>query len=275
MELIETFIKGKRPDQERCEDGFFFSPDFAAVIDGCTTRSGLEYGGKSPGRLAMETVKDALSKMPRDISCLDALKMLDKAIADFYETEGMLCSAEKNPALRIACYVAIYSDERHEAWCLGDCGALVGDTFYATHKKVDILHAEYRSYLIRSMLLDGASEEELLCRQGKIRKLCDSVSCLQKKFQNSDDSEYGYSVLDGFLRILPSSLVVVSVPKGESIALATDGYMEVFPSLEQTEKRHTEILAEDPLCYRIHKSVKGVEEGNCSFDDRTYLRIMT
>ena len=56
MQIIEQYIKGKRPDQRFCEDGWVVTPHFAAVIDGSTSK----IAGRQGGLLAMQLVKEAL-----------------------------------------------------------------------------------------------------------------------------------------------------------------------------------------------------------------------
>ena len=49
------------------------------------------------------------------------------------------------------------------------------------------------------------------------------------------------------------------------------GYLCVDGNKRLTALR--DILEKDPLCIRLYKSTKGIKKGNCSFDDRAYLRI--
>ena len=58
-----------------------------------------------------------------------------------------------------------------------------------------------------------------------------------------------------------------------TIILASDGYPEVFNTLQESEDYLDYILKNDPLCYRIFKSTKGLKKGNLSFDDRAYVKI--
>lgn len=41
MKIIESFIRGKNPDQSLCEDGIFIGAKIAAVIDGVTSKGSL------------------------------------------------------------------------------------------------------------------------------------------------------------------------------------------------------------------------------------------
>ena len=35
-----------------------------------------------------------------------------------------------------------------------------------------------------------------------------------------------------------------------------------------------DLLEQDPMCFRLYPSTKGVKPGNVSFDDRAYCRIL-
>ena len=84
---------------------------------------------------------------------------------------------------------------------------------------------------------------------------------------------YKVRVLDGFFEDM-SSIKIIDVPdNAQEIVLASDGYPELLPTLEESERALKEILAEDPLFILRHKSTKGLQKGNNSFDDRAYIRF--
>lgn len=68
METIESYICGKWNDNLRCEDGFTVTADYAAVVDGSTSKlrpdEKAPYPDRSAGRMAMETVLDAVRHLP-------------------------------------------------------------------------------------------------------------------------------------------------------------------------------------------------------------------
>jgi glycerophosphoryl diester phosphodiesterase len=60
----------------------------------------------------------------------------------------------------------------------------------------------------------------------------------------------------------------------KEVILASDGYPDLYPTLQETERNLREIIAQDPMLVGVrHRSTKGVLKGAESFDDRTYLRI--
>jgi glycerophosphoryl diester phosphodiesterase len=58
---------------------------------------------------------------------------------------------------------------------------------------------------------------------------------------------------------------------GDRIILASDGYPELFDTLEETERYLFQMLTKDPLCIHELRGTKGVRPGNQSFDDRSYI----
>lgn len=274
MKLIEKFCRGKRQDQELNEDAVFISEDLVAVLDGCTSRSTLVYEGRTPGRLGVDLAISVLERS-RASTLQDILLDIDSSLKGYYEEKGFLKEAEADPSIRISLYIALYSRSQASLLVLGDTSALVGGRLYTHHKKIDVLHEDYRAMLIRSLLQEGLEEEEIRRREKELRDECGAVYRYQKKFQNSQDEEYGYSVLDGFLNLRKDSYHLVEVPPGSEVILASDGYPEVLSTLEETEKKLSSLLLEDPLCYRRIRSVKGIEIGNESYDDRSYIRFIS
>jgi hypothetical protein len=83
---------------------------------------------------------------------------------------------------------------------------------------------------------------------------------------------YGYAAVDG--RPVPPSLVVVrEVPEGE-LVIASDGYPVIEPSLAESEATLARRLEQDPWCVAELQGTKGVLDGQVSFDDRAYLRLL-
>jgi glycerophosphoryl diester phosphodiesterase len=58
------------------------------------------------------------------------------------------------------------------------------------------------------------------------------------------------------------------------VILASDGYPELFDTLQETEEHLQKIIQEDPLCYKLQSLTKAVYPGQCSYDDRSYIRFV-
>lgn len=55
--------------------------------------------------------------------------------------------------------------------------------------------------------------------------------------------------------------------------LASDGYPKLMPTLNESEAELQRLLEEDPLCIYENIATKGLNEGQTSFDDRSYIRF--
>lgn len=270
MKLIETFIKGKA-GEHKCEDGYVVSPDFVAVVDGVTSKSDFLYEGKTTGKLAEELVCAAVSKLPREATLEQALNAFNREINAFYERVPFPYDRSE---LGLQAVCALYSDHFREVWLIGDCQAMVDGTPYVNAKRSDEVLSEMRS-LVLSILLRGESgSPPSETPQKTARAVIEPWILRANCFANSEGSEYSYAVLNG--QPLPLSLVCIIPLDGgpHEIVLATDGYPELRRDLRASEERLRQVIDDDPACYRLYRSTKGVAKSNCSFDDRTYIRFL-
>ena len=87
-----------------------------------------------------------------------------------------------------------------------------------------------------------------------------------------EGQRFAFPVFDGF-PIQMKQVNVFPVGNADEIILSSDGYPHLYSTLHESECYLADILEKDPLCMRLYKSTKGVKKGNCSFDDRAYLKI--
>lgn len=273
MKVIERFEQAKDGTVKSSEDAIVVTDSFAAVIDGCSCRSGITYDGKSPGKVCSEIVSNAIRSLNPNASAKEAIHYLDDNVREWYRRRGIYDFVKDNPQARCSCYLAIYSVVNREVWVLGDCQALVSGHLITSNKLIDDLHSQFRSFIIRAKMLQGMGEKELLKKQSELRTIAKVISDYQPYFQNTDEALFGYSCIDGFYRD-GNMLLVEKIPfSTNELVLATDGYPKLYSSLMETEDVLSGILKRDPLCYKENMSVKGVMPKNASFDDRSYLRI--
>lgn len=264
MKIIEQLNIGKR-EGTPCEDGWIVTDDFAAVVDGSTAKIKLAPGQESPGHLAMRLVCAAIQSLPAEVTKEDAAVILTQAIANNHTYDAV--------GYRPTCSAVIYSNARKEVWFIGDCqGRWLGKT-YKFEKLVDKVLIDIRCRVIRYYLSHGYTVEDIK-KNDKGRAFIYDAMCEQLHFQNDPNRKnpYAYPVIDG-QEIDPAKIKCFSVADVHEIILSSDGYPELFDTLEATEKRLEEILAKDPLCINENPASKCLIEGNRSFDDRTYLRF--
>jgi hypothetical protein len=272
LEVIEQYFNSKTGDLADCEDAIFFNENFAAVIDGVTSKSARRWDGKTSGQVAARLVLETLPRLAPDVAAPHAFDLLNQAFRALYTKLGLTAELEKNPVERCAACVLIYSRYYRQLWSVGDCQALVAGRVISQSKVSDNLLANVRAFYLETELLLGKTVEEL--RENDTgRDFIFPLLQRERLFQNNTASpEYSSWVVDGFLD--PARVRVIDVPpQAGVIVLASDGYPALLPTLDQSEKRLAEILARDPLLFREFKATKGLKKGQVSFDDRSYLRL--
>jgi glycerophosphoryl diester phosphodiesterase len=274
--VIEQFLQGKRPNPAQGEDGIVCAATMCAVIDGGTNGEIVFPDGRTPGRVARDVLITAVSDLSPDVEAREAIRTLDQALYDWYRQQGMLDQARHRPGHRVSASAVILSAVHRQIWMIGDCQALVDQTFHTHTKTVDDLLSAVRAFVNEASLRAGKTQEELL-REDPGRQTIEVLIRLQRYFQNASNREggspYDYHVLDGFLPT-DASIKIVELPdEAVDIVLTSDGYPRVYPTLAESETFLQELLEQDPLMTSLFVSTKGVVPGNFSFDDRAYLHV--
>jgi hypothetical protein len=264
IELKEKFICGKKGVPELCEDMLVLTDCFVAVIDGVTSKSDRLYDGKSGGRYGAELVAQTIKTLDGDTDCMEALKLIDKAISDQYG--GELPPSDK----RIQACAIIYSISKKQIWCYGDCELMINGIYYDHVKLIDTVTSSLRAFVIECYLKEGG-DPALLSENDVGREAIMPFLKKQAFFANVDGT-FGYPVLDGS-GINESMVRLYSVSDGDEIILASDGYPRLCPTLAESEKALFDILEGDPLAIKENMQTKMMKKGDLSFDDRAYIRF--
>ena len=102
------------------------------------------------------------------------------------------------------------------------------------------------------------------------------LNLVQHHFANLPERHpLAYGVLNG--HPVPEHLGEV-VPLGREvreIAMSTDGYPRLLPTLEATERYLADDLEADPLRIGRHRGFTALRPGMLSYDDRAYVRLAT
>lgn len=271
--IEESFLKGKK-NPETNEDGIIITPYFAAVIDGATSKSDFSLDGKTSGRLAMELVLEAIRDFPKDIDAEEAIRRITEKIDSFYVKHNLLDELREQSSKRFTANGVIYSHVRGEVWQIGDCQCIIGNLYSSNGKEIDAIMANARAVVNEVALLDGNAMRDLEEHDpGRdfIYPFLHAQAILQN---NSNKSQrYSFPVFDGF-PVNMEQVNIFPINKHKEIILASDGYPHLFSTLKESECYLMNILENDPMCMRLYKSTKGLKRGNCSFDDRAYLKIL-
>ena len=268
----ECFLKGKKSPQTN-EDGIIVTPYFAAVIDGATAKSTFTYEGKKTGRLAMELALEAIRDFPKDIDAAEAIGRITEKIHDFYVEHNLLDELKAEPGKRFTANGVIYSYARNEVWQVGDCQCIIGNLYSSNEKEIDAIMANARAVVNEVALLDGATMKDLESHDPG-REFIYPFLQKQAVLQNCPvkGQRFAFPVFDGF-PVQMEQVNIFQVGDAEEVVLSSDGYPHLYSTLHESECYLADILEKDPLCIRLYKSTKGIKKGNCSFDDRAYLRI--
>lgn len=268
VDIKESLCVSKSGRKCDNEDLLVMTPAFIAVVDGTTDKTGGRFDGKTGGQLAAEIIRHVLENedsLAGEDGCFVASRIQSalQSYAEVHKTE--------EHDIHLSASAAIYSVALQQVWLVGDCQFMIDGKLYTNHKKVDVVLSEARSLAIHMLLKSGVTEQELI-HDDISRQFIMPWLKTQHVLENSDD-EYGYQVFSN--KGLITDVTSVDVPVGSHVVLATDGYPELMPTLAESESILEKIRREDPLCYRLYKSTKGVREGNAHFDDRTYISFIT
>jgi hypothetical protein len=258
MNIIESFTAGKTGDDARNEDVLVVTPHFISVIDGVTSKQAKPIDGVSAGRYAALMVAESIAAMPPGLTALDAFK---KITTDFAQKIDVPDTAE-GPAAS----VAIYSVAQREIWRVGDGPFMLDGIEHVFEKDIDRINAEFRALAIATAFARGETPDDDFGR----RAIAEALAT-QHHFANRA-IPYGYGVVNG--HAIPETFIeIFDASKAHEIILASDGYLKLFPTLQQSEDHLFKALRDDPMLYRQYKQTKGFYSGNISFDDRTYIRF--
>ena len=264
MEIIESSCIPKRLSDAAGEDGIVVTTDFAAVIDGSTSKSSYRHSlFSSNGRKAMKIVARYIRHAKADISCRQFCAEVTKVVArhyHFWEKERM----EAHPEDRLTCSAVLFSRKRRELWLIGDCQCLIDGELYDNPKPYEQKLAEKRAQII---LTSSFPKEHFLAHDSAREAI------LPEMLRYMREQNKSYAVIDGFdipeqcVRILPLSF------QPHELVLASDGYPFLQPTLDQSEERLKTLRQEDPCCVSMYKATKGIMHDQEGYDDRSFLRI--
>ncbi len=263
--VIEQFSQGKH-DTASCEDGLFISPAFAAVVDGSTSKGDYHWGKASSGRLARQVLIETLATLSPEADYKEAAHHFTQALRD-YTLRHTHFTPEEMPAKdRLTASMVVYSDFRKEVWQIGDCPFLADGILHENSKPSEAILAAQRAAILKEALQKGMTAAQLQANDLGRKAI---LPLLRKQCEEQNKT---FTVLDG-TPVYERGIQVSHVGDCHELVLASDGYPQLLPTLQESEQALRNILTEDPLCIRTFKATKSVRPGNVSFDDRTYLRI--
>lgn len=282
MRIIERYCRGERNDQSLNEDGMLVTDDFAAVVDGVTSKSVRHLWRPSGGVVAKDLMIDIIGGMPADASMRQMQRAVDARFQARYRSHeaGIRVFADE-PVERLQANAVVYSARRHEAWLFGDCQIMVNGVQTPTTKDVDVLLGDLRAFTVLALreMQDGTPDVPVSVSFGApasdaapkdpSRAMILPFLRLQSQFANKR-GPFGYFVFDGFTD-MTYPIRTVPVSPGDEVVQASDGYPLLRPTLDESERELQRLRSEDPDLIDRYRSTKGFQ-GRATFDDLTYLR---
>ena len=266
MKIAEWVVQGKQSDPLLCEDALVLRPQFAAVIDGVTSKGGRLWQGRSSGRYASECLARALnSEEAAGMNSVQLFAYLDRCLRESWMGETL----ETQELPRAS--VIVYNERFRQVWSYGDCQCLINDVLHSHSKPVDHLAADLRAFVLEYERLQGKTEEALFAEDPG-RAAIGPLLRMQLAFENHP-GPWGYPVLNG-QGICPEMIAVYPVQPGDEVILTSDGYPMLMNTLEKSEQALARLLQEDPHCCRTNRSTKGKAAAAVSYDDRCYCRVL-
>lgn len=271
MKVIEQFIEAKSHDGRACEDAVFFSPAYAAVIDGATDKTGRTFAGLPGGLFAARSILATLAGLDADLDIQDFVDEIGNGLLRDIAREARDFDPhlEDGPSATLV----VYSPARREVWRVGDGSWAIDGRANLGERTIDRTAASARAAFLRARLLRGATLEELRMRDDGRTFILPLLNA-QHAFRNLDDptEPFGFGAIDG--RPVPDRyLERWSVSDASEVILASDGYPDLCASLSQTEDKLKHEIERDPLRIGRFPSTKGIGLKAASFDDRAYLRL--
>lgn len=267
MKIIEQFLCGKKNIPDICEDGLVIGKHLIAVIDGVTSKGICLWDGNTSGCYAKYILTDYLQQDIERQSAVELLSNLDRILRENVQSRAENLSYAEYPRASII----LYNDFYKEIWSYGDCQCRINEEIVTHPKKIDQLNADMRAFYLEYQILQGVDVTTIgLNDLG--RKSIEKNLLMQFAFENKP-GYFGYPVLNG-MGIEESMIKHYPVSEGDIIVLASDGYPVLKGNLNECEKALDYIKQNDPLCFRLYRSTKGIKRGNISFDDRAFCKFV-
>lgn len=264
--VIEQLCESKTGDPAQNEDCIVVTDRYLAVIDGATGKTNKKFQGQTGGRIAAQFLAQYLQSqtIPKQLDGHAVVARMQEALCAYAKEHGL-----EEQGIHLCASAVLYDSEKRQIWSVGDCQFMINDQLFTFPKKVDQVLSQTRAAAIHMLLCAGYTQEQLQGEDLARNMILDALQMQQ--YLENQPGPYGYSVFSGKGKV--SQVVIVDVPAGSQVVLASDGYPMLYQSLAESEAKLKELLLTDPLCYQKMQSTKGVMSGQYSFDDRSYIRF--
>ena len=98
IKIVERFIKGKKDNEELCEDGLVITDNYISVIDGVTSKGKILWDNKTSGVYVKNLLVEAITKMSPNFDAKLMISFFDRFL------KSVFCISE-----RTSCSLSVYS----------------------------------------------------------------------------------------------------------------------------------------------------------------------
>ena len=263
VKVLEIFSKSKDGIESHSGDAVLVSENYLAVIDGATPKGTRLWNGQKGDAFVSEFIKGVIEKMPSDLLATEAIAKINDSVREIYIKYGTSYE-ELLPEERLQASLVIYSVKRREIWSFGDCKFKVNTKNYDTTRHADKLLSDLRALYTELARIEGKATDQDVGREAIMPLLKKVIGLANAK------GTFGYDAINGG-PVNPKNTEVIKLNEGDFVVLASDGYPELFDTLEKTENNLFTLLKKDPNCINELRSTKGLKKGNESYDDRSYV----
>ena len=268
LKIIEKYIFGKKGNLFECEDALVITDNLVAVIDGVTAKGNKTFDGLTSGAFARSVLSEVLCLSGVEkLNCEELFLKLSQNLKE--RSEKFYGNLEYTDYPRAA--VIVYNSIYNEIWSYGDCKCMINGNLYDHEKEIDVQLSEKRALYLEEALKKGYKEDDFYTEDVGRKGI---MSDLKNQLELENKSVLlGYPIING-ISVNADMIVRYKVSAGDEVVLSSDGYPFLENTLVKSEKKLSYVLENDPLCFRIYKSTKGLNKGNFSFDDRCYCRFL-
>ena len=130
IKIVERFIKGKKDNEELCEDGLVITDNYISVIDGVTSKGKILWDNKTSGVYVKNLLVEAITKMSPNFDAKNCIEYLSSLINDEYKKRNMYEIAKEHLEERLQANLVIFNIKKNEIWLWGDCQTLVNNKLF-------------------------------------------------------------------------------------------------------------------------------------------------
>lgn len=285
MSIIESYLMSKKGEMWGGEDRLVIGPYYYGVIDGVTDKSGNNWSNSTEhitgGSVLANLLKNEFEYNEyRDIESI--IKICNEKIHEIANNARVDMNSIYNRPVAV---FTVYSPRDNKIHYVGNCPYIFVyddryDVFYNEHPLSKITSK------MRADILIPAIEHGYDMSEDVGRKVIMPILKRQSELINSgfDDETIWFPEMLPKIRKKDIAMKGINGTKVDidytdipdnvvEIIITSDGFVDIFPDLEDTLLRLKEQLVEDPHCIGTLCSTKGLRPGNISFDDMAYLKI--